>query len=66
MSEKRRDHRGRILHNGEIQLSDDRYRFKYVDVTGKERCVYNRRLDHNDATPKGKRRASDCVITIFN
>ena len=22
MSEKRRDHRGRILHNGEIQLSD--------------------------------------------
>ena len=31
MSEKRRDHRGRILHNGEIQLSDGRYRFKYVD-----------------------------------
>lgn len=30
MSEKRRDHRGRILHNGEIQLSDGRYRFKYV------------------------------------
>ncbi len=28
MSEKRRDHRGRILHNGEIQLSDGRYRFK--------------------------------------
>ena len=26
MSEKRRDHRGRILHNGEIQLSDGRYR----------------------------------------
>ena len=31
MSEKRRDHRGRILHNGEMQLSDGRYRFKYVD-----------------------------------
>ena len=40
MSEKRRDHRGRILHNGEIQLSDGRYRFKYVDEMGKERCVY--------------------------
>ena len=40
MSEKRRDHRGRILHNGEIQLSDGRYRFKYVDEIGKERCVY--------------------------
>ena len=56
MSEKRRDHRGRILHNGEIQLSDGRYRFKYVDEMGKERCVYSWRLDHNDATPKGKRR----------
>lgn len=57
MSEKRKDHRGRILHNGEIQLSDGRYRFKYVDEMGKERCVYSWRLDHNDATPKGKRRA---------
>ena len=46
MSEKRRDHRGRILHNGEIQLSDGRYRFKYVDEMGKERCVYSWRLDH--------------------
>ena len=56
MSEKRRDHRGRILHNGEIQLSDGRYRFKYVDEMGKERCIYSWRLDQNDATPKGKRR----------
>ena len=58
MSEKRRDHRGRILHNGEIQLSDGRYRFKYVDEMGKERCVYSWRLDHNDTTPKGKRRTA--------
>lgn len=58
MSEKRRDHRGRILHNREIQLSDGRYRFKYVDEMGKERCVYSWRLDHNDATPKGKRSTS--------
>ena len=58
MSEKRRDHKGRILHNGEIQLSDGRYRFKYVDEMGKERCVYSWRLDHNDATPKGKRSTS--------
>ena len=55
MSEKRRDHRGRILHNGEIQLSDGRYRFKYVDEMGKECCVYSWCLDHSDATPKGKR-----------
>ena len=58
MSEKRRDNRGRILHNGEIQLSDGRYRFKYVDEMGKECCVYSWRLDHNDAIPKGKRRTS--------
>ena len=58
MSEKRRDHRGRILHNREIQLSDGRYRFKYVDEMGKERCVYSWRLDYNDATPKGKRSTS--------
>ena len=36
MSEKRRDHRGRILHNGEIQLFDGRYRFKYVDEMEKK------------------------------
>ncbi|MBR4493540.1 MAG: integrase DNA-binding domain-containing protein [Clostridiales bacterium] len=27
---KRRDKRGRILHNGESQLSDGRYRFKPI------------------------------------
>ena len=52
MSEKRRDHRGRILHNGEIQLYDVRYLFKNVDEMGKERCVYRWRLDQNDAPPK--------------
>jgi len=40
MSEKRRDAKGRILHNGEIQLSDGRYRFKYVDHNGQEHCAY--------------------------
>ena len=56
MSEKRRDNRGRILHNGEVQLSDGRYRFKYVDEVGKERFVYSWRLDHNDPMPKDKRK----------
>lgn len=55
MSEKRRDNRGRILHNGEVQLSDGRYRFKYLDAMGKERFVYSWRLTHNDAPPTGKR-----------
>ena len=56
MSEKRRDAKGRILHNGEIQLTDGRYRFKYVDHNGQEHCAYSWRLDHNDPQPKGKKK----------
>ena len=56
MSEKRRDNRGRILHNGEIQMADGRYRFKYVDENGTEKSVYSWRLDHDDTTPAGKKR----------
>lgn len=55
MSEKRRDKRGRILHTGEMQLPDGKYRFKYVDELGKEQFLYSWRLDHNDPIPKGKR-----------
>ena len=58
MSEKRRDNRGRILHNGEFQMSDGRYRFKYIDSFGKERVVYSWRLDHNDRAPEGKKRTA--------
>ena len=32
MSEKRRDSRGRILHNGEMHMSDGRYSFKYLEM----------------------------------
>ena len=53
---KRKDKKGRILHTGEFQLADGRYRFKYVDVDGKEKFAYSNRLDHNDATPPGKKR----------
>lgn len=56
MSEKRRDNRGRILRNGEIQLSTGRYRYKYKDLYGTERVVYSWRLDKNDRSPAGKRR----------
>ncbi|MBQ8956203.1 MAG: site-specific integrase [Lachnospiraceae bacterium] len=58
MSEKRRDLKGRLLHNGEIQLADGRYRFKYVDFTGEERFLYSWRLEHNDPLPKGKKKCS--------
>ncbi|MDY3224523.1 MAG: integrase DNA-binding domain-containing protein, partial [Candidatus Faecousia sp.] len=32
MSEKRRDNRNRILHNGESQRQDGRYAYKYKDI----------------------------------
>lgn len=54
MSEKRRDKRNRILHNGESQLADGRYRFRYTDLDGIRRDVYSWRLDHNDRIPKDK------------
>ncbi len=57
MSEKRRDNRGRILHTGEFQMKDGRYRFKYTDSFGKRKVVYSWRLDKNDKTPEGKKKA---------
>lgn len=56
MSEKRRDSRGRILRSGEIQKSDGRYRYKYIDAFGETRYVYSWRLDKNDPTPAEKKR----------
>lgn len=54
--EKRRDTRGRVLRNGEIQISDGRYRYKYLDAYGQSRYVYSWRLDKNDRMPAGKKR----------
>ena len=48
----RRDNKGRILHNGETQMPDGRYRFKYTDCTGKVRAVYSYRLDRHERMPK--------------
>ncbi len=56
MSEKRRDNKNRILHDGEFQQSDGRYRFSYRNLRGERKCVYSWRLDKNDPTPKGKKR----------
>lgn len=55
MSEKRRDNKNRILHDGESQLSDGRYRFRYTDSFGKKQDVYSWRLDKNDPIPIGKK-----------
>ena len=55
MSEKRRDNRNRILHEGEYQRADGRYRFRYIDIHGNEKNIYSWRLDHNDPIPKRKK-----------
>lgn len=55
MSEKRRDSRGRIMRNGEIQTSGGRYRYKYTDASGKPRYIYSWRLNKNDHMPAGKK-----------
>ena len=56
MSEKRKDAQGRILRNGEMQLADGRYRFKYIDADGKEKYVYSWRLRETDPMPDIKRK----------
>lgn len=53
MNEKRRDNKGRILHNGESQKKDGRYRYQYTDWNGERREVLSWRLDKNDRNPLG-------------
>nr|WP_296955367.1 site-specific integrase [uncultured Mediterraneibacter sp.] len=60
MSEKRRDNKGRILHNGEMQMPDGRYRFKYTDTFGKEKAVYSWRLTSKDPIIPNKR----CKVSL--
>lgn len=51
MNKIRRDNKGRVLHNGEEQLSDGRYRFRYVDYLGKRQSFYSWRLMPQDPQP---------------
>ena len=55
MSSKRKDNKGRVLHNGEYQHKNGRYRYNYYDCAGKERYLYSWRLDKNDRMPEGKK-----------
>lgn len=51
---KRRDNKGRVLQNGEVQLSNGSYRYKYVDSWGKEQYLYSWRLGKQDPYLAGK------------
>lgn len=55
MSEVRKDNRNRRLRDGECQLPDGRYRFRYKGVDGKKHDIYSWRLEASDKTPRGKR-----------
>ena len=55
MSGKRRDHKNRVLRNGESQRKDGRYAFKYVDANGQPQFVYSWKLEKTDKLPAGKR-----------
>ena len=41
MSEKRKDSKGRILRTGESQRTDGRYQYRYKDVYGERRSIYD-------------------------
>lgn len=55
MSEKRRDSKGRLLRQGELQRNDGKYEYRYIDVKGERRSVYSWKLVDTDKVPKGKR-----------
>ena len=56
MSEKRRDSRGRILHNGEMQMSDGRYRYRSIWIhLAKRRLFIVGDLTIMTECPLGKR-----------
>lgn len=48
MSKKRRDKTGRILHYGEMQMPDGRYRYKYTNFRGEKKVIYSWRLTRHD------------------
>lgn len=57
MSEKRKDHRGRVLRKGESQRKDLLYQYRYMDLGGKRRTVYSSDL--------GKLREKESEIQKF-
>lgn len=55
MQEKRKDSKGRVLRNGEVQRADGKYMFRYMDLDGSRKTVYSWRLVDTDPIPSGKR-----------
>ena len=56
MNDKRRDNKGRILRQGELQRNDGKYECRYEDLNGERRSVYSWKLVETDKIPNGKRK----------
>lgn len=57
MKTDRRDHKNRLLREGESQNKDGRYRYTYYE-NGKQKSLYSWKLEESDKLPTGKK---DCV-----
>lgn len=54
-AQKRVDDKRRILKDGESQLPDGRYRYRYFDMDGCRQVVYSWKLVERDRMPPGKK-----------
>jgi len=52
---KRKDNKGRLLHDGESQRADGRYAYTYKNQLGQRKTVYSWRLTTSDRTPAGQK-----------
>lgn len=57
MKSGRKDHKNRILREGESQDKEGRYRYTYYEK-GKQKCFYSWKLEANDKFPVGKK---ECI-----
>ena len=57
MISRRKDHKNRVLREGESQDKEGRYRYTYCE-NGKQKCFYSWKLETNDKLPVGKK---DCI-----
>ena len=53
--QKRKNDKGIVLQQGERQLPDGRYRYRYTDSEGRQHDVYSWRLRPQDPVPEGKK-----------
>lgn len=50
---KRKDNKGRVLRDGELQRKDGKYEYRYYDARRQRHSVYSWRLVETDSTPRG-------------